>query len=144
MNHIKTTEQMQEYGASVAKKLLEGKPKKHARVVALSGDLGAGKTTFAQGFLRFLGVEQPVISPTFLLIRSYPLETPMFSRAYHIDCYRLHHERELLSLGFKEMLKNPAHIILIEWPKLMRKQLPKDTVWIEIEHPKTGSGRLVR
>src|SRR5262245_10091094 len=94
---IATAVDMQEFGAQLAKELLAVKPKKHARVVALNGDLGAGKTTFAQGFLRFLGVDQPVISPTFLLIRSYPLETERFSRAYHIDCYRLKAAKELLN-----------------------------------------------
>mgnify|MGYP001596023053 CR=1 FL=1 len=59
------------------------------RVFALVGDLGAGKTTFVQAFLRALGVRGNITSPTFLIIKNYELRIMNYGRAYHVDCYRL-------------------------------------------------------
>jgi tRNA threonylcarbamoyladenosine biosynthesis protein TsaE len=118
--------------------------KKGARVVALQGELGAGKTTFTKSFLKALGVTESVTSPTFILFRPYPLDTHHISRitkqesqytlAYHIDCYRLEDPKELLKLGLKEMLKNSKYIVLIEWAERVKKFLPKNIVWISIKH----------
>ena len=140
---------MQQYAAQLAREILRPpatsfKKGGNAMVIALVGNLGAGKTTFAQGFLKALGVQRHVISPTFLIIKLYALRTLAFTRAFHIDCYRLNKPSELLTLGLKEILKNPAHIVLIEWPELIKKYLPKDTRWITIEHPKSGATRTVR
>jgi tRNA threonylcarbamoyladenosine biosynthesis protein TsaE len=142
MKTIKSGEAMRSLGAEVAEELLEAKPIKHARVIALSGELGAGKTTFTQGFLAELGVIENVISPTFLIIRSYPISQGKFTRAYHIDCYRLDSSKELLQLELKKILKNPAHIVLIEWAERVKQYLPADTRWITIEHSKEGERQV--
>lgn len=118
--------------------------KKGAQVVALQGELGAGKTTFTKSFLAALGVKESVTSPTFILFRPYPLKTEHYSLAYHIDCYRLEDPKELLKLGLKEMLKNPKYIVLIEWAERVKKFLPKNIVWISIKHGvKKGSRTFV-
>lgn len=125
---IKSRTQMQKFAATMARK--------GDRVIALQGELGAGKTTFAQGFLKALGVKGPIVSPTFLIIRNY-------SNFYHIDCYRLKKAQELLALGLKEILANPENIVLIEWPELVKKYLPKDTCWITIKHGEKKTERIV-
>ena len=105
-------------------------------VLALTGDLGSGKTTFIQGFLKGLGVKKRITSPTFVIMRTYNL-------VYHIDCYRLSKPKELLKLGFKEILQNPKAIILIEWAEKIRKILPKNTIWLEFKHDRKPNERVI-
>ena len=105
-----------------------------AAVVALSGQLGAGKTTFTQGFARALGVRENVLSPTFVLMKIYPLKKSRFRHLVHVDCYRLASSKDLLHLGFKELLKDNDAIILIEWPERIKKILPVGTLWLKFEH----------
>lgn len=143
MVSIASASAMKSLGAQVARSISLAPPAAGARVVALEGDLGAGKTTFTQGFLKQLGVRRRIISPTFLIIRAYDIKAKSFIRAFHIDCYRLNKPSELLSLGFAEMLKDPAHIILVEWPALIKEYLPAGTRWIKISHPEKGTHREV-
>ena len=105
-------------------------------VLALTGDLGSGKTTFIQGFLKGLGVKKRITSPTFVIMRTYNL-------VYHIDCYRLSKAKELLKLGFKEILQSPKVIILIEWAEKIQKILPKNTIWLEFKHGKKPNERVI-
>jgi tRNA threonylcarbamoyladenosine biosynthesis protein TsaE len=81
-------------------------------VILLDGDLGAGKTTFTQGFARQLGVTEPVTSPTFTLVRRYP--TSAGFDLYHADLYRLDQLNEIIDLGFNELLDEGAAAV-IEW-----------------------------
>lgn len=148
---------MQKFAAKLASSLFKGSTprldsarqakaggiSKSATVIALVGELGAGKTTFTQGFLKALGVKHPVISPTFVLIRRYPLKNLQFTDAYHIDCYRLEKASELVKLGLKEILKNPAHLVLIEWPELIKKYLPQNTHRITIHHGTKKTERVI-
>lgn len=105
-------------------------------VLAFSGDLGSGKTTFIQGFLKGLGVKNKVTSPTFVIMKNYRL-------AYHIDCYRLRKPAELINLGFKELLNKPKSIFLIEWAEKIKRILPKDTIWLEFRHGKKENEREI-
>ena len=95
--------------------------KKNALILALSGNLGSGKTTFIQGFLRAAGIRRKITSPTFVLIKNYKIQTENYKRVYHIDCYRIKKSKELLDLGLKEILNNPENIVLIEWPERIKK-----------------------
>jgi tRNA threonylcarbamoyladenosine biosynthesis protein TsaE len=79
-------------------------------VVLLAGELGAGKTAFAQGFAAGLGVKEPVTSPTFTLVRTYTGRL----RLHHVDVYRLEHLQEALDLGLAEMVDDDA-VTLVEW-----------------------------
>src|ERR1700752_5285037 len=93
-------------GAAIARTLLPGE------VLLLDGDLGAGKTTFTQGLAWAMGVRDPVTSPTFTLVRSYP---PSFGvDLIHVDVYRLDRLFDIVDLGLPEMLENGA-VAAIEW-----------------------------
>ncbi len=95
-------------------------------VVALEGDLGAGKTTFSQGFAEGLGVEEYVDSPTFSILKIYEGRLPL----YHMDVYRLPDGGE--ELGLDEYIYGDG-IALVEWPLRIKSLLPADTIWISIE-----------
>lgn len=82
-------------------------------VVGLSGDLGTGKTTLVQAICRGLGARALATSPTYALVHHYDADgTPV----YHVDCYRLRHPDEARDLGFDDMVREGA-IVLIEWPE---------------------------
>jgi tRNA threonylcarbamoyladenosine biosynthesis protein TsaE len=89
-------------------------------VLYLAGELGAGKTTFARGFLRALGVTQPVRSPTFTLMELYPIGS---LTVLHVDLYRLSDPSELEALGLRDWAR-PHHLWLIEWPEKGEGRLP--------------------
>jgi tRNA threonylcarbamoyladenosine biosynthesis protein TsaE len=89
-------------------------------VLYLTGDLGAGKTTFARGFLRALGVTDPIRSPTYTLLELYPAGV---HTGVHLDLYRVAGPHELESLGLREWAR-PGHVWLIEWPERAAAQLP--------------------
>lgn len=104
-------------------------------IVALTGELGAGKTTFTQGFAKGLGIKDKIISPTFVLIRQHkiPNSEGIF---YHIDLYRLEDDQISKGLGLKDLWSNKENIVLIEWAEKIKKFLPENTVWINIEKDK--------
>ena len=104
-----------------------------ATILALSGDLGAGKTTFAQGIARALGVEEQVTSPTFVIEKIYQLQNQTFTRLIHIDAYRLTDPHELEVLGWKEIIADPANLILIEWPEKVAGLIPADAINISFK-----------
>jgi tRNA threonylcarbamoyladenosine biosynthesis protein TsaE len=104
-----------------------------AVLIALSGDLGAGKTTFAQAFGKALGVGENITSPTFVIEKIYQLQGQKFDRLVHIDAYRLESPHELEALGFKELLLDPKNLILLEWPQRVAELLPDDAVKIRFD-----------
>lgn len=97
-------------------------------VIGLIGELGAGKTTFAQGFAEGLGIKNRIISPTFILMRKY-------GDFYHVDLYRLEKdvENEVRNLGLFDIWEKPENIILIEWAEKIENILPKGSIKIEFE-----------
>lgn len=100
-------------------------------VVALTGELGVGKTCFVRGLARGLGVSQLVSSPTFVLVSEYQGRWPVF----HVDAYRTESLTELLDLGLDEYLSGDG-VTVIEWADKLRALLPTDTIWVHL----TGLG----
>jgi tRNA threonylcarbamoyladenosine biosynthesis protein TsaE len=90
-------------------------------VVLLAGDLGAGKTTFAQGVAAALGIDGPVTSPTFTIVHEYDGRIPLV----HVDVYRLETLAELHDLGFEEIVDD-ARVTLVEWGDMVAQALPTD------------------
>lgn len=104
-----------------------------ATVVALSGDLGAGKTTFTQAFARLLGVEEAITSPTFVIEKVYALKGQRWQRLVHIDAYRLKSPHELQALGWRELVADPSNLIVIEWPERIEESLPEGVICIRFD-----------
>ena len=102
-------------------------------VIALWGDLGAGKTTFARGLLRALGVQEDVPSPTFTLVQSYAADDLTI---YHFDLYRIEAVEEIYELGIEEAVEDG--VSLIEWPDRMGGLLPEDRLDIALDRLATG------
>jgi tRNA threonylcarbamoyladenosine biosynthesis protein TsaE len=96
-------------------------------VLALAGDLGAGKTTFVRGLARSLGVTDDVTSPTFVLMKQYQGRLPLV----HVDLYRMNRVQELLDLGFDELLDGSA-IVVIEWGDMVEDLLPPDHIEVRL------------
>jgi tRNA threonylcarbamoyladenosine biosynthesis protein TsaE len=106
-------------------------------LLALGGDLGAGKTTLARAVCRGYGVQEPITSPTFALVHEYVAAK---SRVYHIDLYRLAGERELTNLGWDDIVQEHA-LIIVEWPERAGTRLPADHVPITLQHLRDDPSR---
>ena len=107
-------------------------------VVSLTGDLGAGKTAFVQGAARALGVDHPVGSPTFVLVREYRGRIPI----RHIDVYRLERVQEVLDLGFEDLVDHGG-VAFIEWGDVIEALLPDTHVRVELRANDDDS-RIIR
>ncbi len=105
-----------------------------AAVLALSGELGAGKTTFTQILATVLGVEAPITSPTFVIQKNYKTRDADFKTLVHIDAYRIDDPNELLVLNFEEVLKDVETLVVIEWAERVAPLLPKDVGSVRFEH----------
>ena len=99
-------------------------PHTQASILALRGDLGAGKTTFVQTIAHELGVKETVTSPTFVIMKKYPLTDQVFKSLIHVDAYRLKDSHELKVLGWDELVANPSNLICIEWPESVGSLIP--------------------
>lgn len=123
-------------------------PKPRATVLALRGELGAGKTTFVQALCKRLGIEEPVVSPTYVLMKSYALEGPTttfgekrrFNRLVHIDAYRLESPEEFRTLRPQEFLDDPKALVVVEWPEKLGKQLPEPDLAINFSSEGAAEG----
>ncbi len=102
-----------------------------ATVLALSGELGSGKTTFTKGFAEEFGIKE-ITSPTFVIMKKYQLKNKEFNRLYHIDCYRIEEKTDLKEIKFEEILKSPRNLILIEWPERLIN-LPEGNLMLNFE-----------
>ncbi len=104
-------------------------------IICLAGDLGAGKTTFAQGLLKGLKIKGPYTSPTFAIVKEYKINLKFkisnlkLLSVYHIDAYRIT-AKDLLELGFGDFVGKKNTVVILEWPEKVKKIIPEDAVWI--------------
>ncbi len=125
-------------GAQLAQALvcLQAQSAENGLLLTLSGDLGAGKTTFTQGFLKSLGVSGRVRSPTFTLVETYnvgsALHRSQVATANHFDCYRFSGPEEWFEAGFDELIAN-AVISLVEWPDKAGHCLPPPDIALTLD-----------
>ena len=123
----------QAIAAQLAQKVRATMPSATATIIALRGDLGAGKTTFTQGFARALGIPQQPKSPTFLLAKQYGIPETSYS-LWHLDCYRLQSHKDLVTIDLHTIFTNANNIILIEWPEKVGDGLPRDRIEVHLTH----------
>ena len=107
-------------------------------LIVLAGDLGTGKTAFAQGFAQGLGVEEQVTSPAFILVRTYEGRLPLV----HLDVYRLDTMQELVDLGIAELLDDGG-VTLVEWGDAVAPGLPADFLEVRLEAGGGPDDRMV-
>jgi tRNA threonylcarbamoyladenosine biosynthesis protein TsaE len=101
-----------------------------ARIIAISGEMGAGKTTFIQALCRVLGVSQIVTSPTFALVNEY--FTNEGESVYHFDLYRIENPEELFDIGYEDYLFSGAYCF-IEWPEKASALIPAEALHVDIK-----------
>tara|TARA_B110000495_G_scaffold193512_1_gene198743 strand:- start:19 stop:450 length:432 start_codon:yes stop_codon:yes gene_type:complete len=126
-------EKTQIFASELAKNVESG------TVIALIGNLGAGKTTFAQGFAKGLGLNNHVISPTFKLVSEYIGNISL----YHIDCYRLDTSFDFLNIGGEEYLNPIDGITLIEWPERINDLWSDDWIYIYFKRIKEDANTRI-
>lgn len=105
-----------------------------ALVLGLHGDLGAGKTAFTKAVAKYLGVKDKVDSPTFILMKKYSLKGQKHKYLHHLDAYRFDKEKELIDLGWEEIVNDKDNLVLIEWPDKVRGVMPAESFKIKITH----------
>jgi tRNA threonylcarbamoyladenosine biosynthesis protein TsaE len=129
----KNFSQTKKIAANLGRKILKLKPKRKAIIIGLIGDLGSGKTVFSQGFAKGLGIKENIVSPTFVLEKIYELPKK-YRHFIHIDAYRINKSKEIINFGFKNLVRDPKNVILIEWADRIKKILPRDCIKIKFEH----------
>ena len=140
MNKIITNSEQEtfDWAKNFAQKLKGGE------VIGLIGDLGAGKTVFAKGLADGLGVKNTVTSPTFVIMKVYEIKNKelRIKNLAHIDAYRLKSERDIVAIGADEYFERKDTVTVIEWPENIKKCLPKNIIYINI-NIKEGDKRII-
>lgn len=125
-------EETQKLGRELAEKLQGGE------VLALHGDLGSGKTTIMQGLAEGLGIKRRIISPTFIIMRTYETGSEKqkagIMNLYHVDLYRIESESDVEGLGLLELLGDKETVVAIEWPDKIENILPENRIDIYFEY----------
>ena len=118
----RTAQDMEELGRSIGETCAPG------CVISLRGSLGAGKTVFAKGVARSLGIQEAIVSPTFTLVQEYEGSIPM----YHMDLYRITSEEDFQMIGGEDLLYSDG-VCLIEWSEIINYLLPNGTLFVDIK-----------
>ncbi len=148
----KSDQETQKIAADLAKKLKGGE------ILALTGDLGGGKTTFVQGLAKGLGIKKQITSPSFVIIKEYKIrkseirstksetnsndQNSKLQKLIHIDLYRLKKVDKILLQEIREYFK-PENICVIEWAEKIKDALPKNTQWLEFDFVDENTRKIV-
>lgn len=123
---VKTLTDTKKVATQLAKGLKGGE------LLALSGNLGAGKTAFVQLLAKSLGVKENITSPTFVLMKVYDIKHKQAKKFVHVDCYRLSGQEDLFEIGLEDYLVHDNIIVAIEWADKIRN-LPDRAIKIDIK-----------
>lgn len=142
--HLATADATRAAGAALGQSLARSAVS-HPLLIALSGELGAGKTTFVGGLLGALGHAGPVRSPTYTLIEPYQLSGAFAGReVFHLDLYRLTGPEELEELGLRDLMR-PGAVLLVEWPERAGAVLDRPDLRVQLAYPtRDTEGRALR
>ena len=137
---FKTEKDTQQFAIKLAKSLKGGE------IIALEGDLGAGKTTMTQYLAKAFGIKENVTSPTFVLMKVYAISHRQLaiSQFVHVDCYRLDDPQELFYLGIEEYLNKKETIVVIEWADKIRSYLKKYKKVIRLSFKAEKNYRIIK
>lgn len=127
--------QTQKLGKMLAQEILDiGCPK--PAIICLTGELGSGKTTFTQGLLKGLKIKGPHTSPTFVIMKKYR------NNIFHFDAYRVK-DKDILNLGWKEIISDKKNIIIIEWADRIKKIIPRKSLWISFKWIDNNTRKII-
>ncbi|MFC1678274.1 tRNA (adenosine(37)-N6)-threonylcarbamoyltransferase complex ATPase subunit type 1 TsaE [Patescibacteria group bacterium] len=113
-------------------------------VIGLIGDLGAGKTVFTKGIALGLGIKKTITSPTFVLMKIYPVKNKTrIKNLFHIDTYRILDANDIMGIGIEDYLGQEDTVVVIEWADKIKKILPKNTKYITLENTNKNK-RLIK
>ena len=138
MKHLIKNEKELENTAENLIDRLNDQNHKSAQIIALYGNLGAGKTTFTKEIANYLKILEKITSPTFNILKTFEIKNPenkniKFKKLIHIDTYRLDLPEELERLGFLDLINDSENLIVIEWPEIVEEILPKNTVKVKFK-----------
>lgn len=130
--------QKRKISEKILNKVLRIKNKK-AKVIALSGELGVGKTTLTKEIGNILEIKNIIVSPTFVIMKIYQIGVGSkyysnFKKLIHIDAYRLDDSLELLKFGWNKILEDKENLIIIEWPERVMSSIDEETFWVKLKH----------
>ena len=118
----------QEIAITFAKKLKGGE------TIGLIGELGAGKTAFVKGLAKGLGIKKMITSPTFVLMKVYPVKQKTIKHFVHVDAYRIKNAKALTGIGLEDYINSNDSVVVIEWADLVKEILPKKRILINFKH----------
>jgi tRNA threonylcarbamoyladenosine biosynthesis protein TsaE len=131
-------EDIEQISEKILNKSVKTKTNK-AVILALSGDLGVGKTTLTQEMAKHLGIKEKIVSPTFVIMKFYNINPNSvyysnFKKLIHIDAYRLESSDELLKIGWEEIIRDKDNLVIIEWPEKVKKIIKPEVFGIILSH----------
>ncbi len=124
-------------------KKIEDENKNKALVIALFGELGAGKTSFTQSLGEALGIESKITSPTFVVRNSYKTKHSKFKKLIHYDAYRIESSKELEIIGWEKDVLDSQNIICLEWPERISELVPQDAFKVSFEYGESLNERII-
>lgn len=133
MKKVLTLDSIEKTAKEIIKEINKSS-QKIATILAFSGELGVGKTTITKEIARQLGVEERVISPTFVIMKKYKTKNKKFKNLIHIDAYRLESSVELMRLGWEDIVNDIHNFIIVEWPERVSECLSNNIYKIHLDH----------